>query len=126
MLLNKSKTMNYLPLLLLGYFVLANKKNNYKEILSSLSEDEICALLGYLGIDENSSLLISQALPNLLSGEMDLQKIIPLALPLLANLFNKSPQSNPYESYVGKGDLEDIKEVASEEISNQLRCYFSQ
>lgn len=126
MLLNKSKTMNYLPLLLLGYFVLANKKNNYKEILSSLSEDEICALLGYLGIDENSSLLISQALPNLLSGEMDLQKIIPLALPLLTNLFNKSPQSNPYESYVEKGDLEDIKEVASEEISNQLRCYFSQ
>ena len=126
MLLNKSKTMNYLPLLLLGYFVLANKKNNYKEILSSLSEDEICALLGYLGIDENSSLLISQALPNLLSGEMDLQKIIPLALPLLTNLFNKSPQSNPYESYVKKGDLEDIKEVASEEISNQLKCYFSQ
>lgn len=126
MLLNKSKTMNYLPLLLLGYFVLANKKNNYKEILSSLSEDEICALLGYLGIDENSSLLISQALPNLLSGEMDLQKIIPLALPLLTNLFNKSPQSNPYESYVEKGNLEDIKEVASEEISNQLRCYFSQ
>ena len=126
MLLNKSKTMNYLPLLLLGYFVLANKKNNYKEILSSLSEDEICALLGYLGIDENSSLLISQALPNLLSGEMDLQKIIPLALPLLNNLFNKSPQSNPYESYVEKGDLEDIKEVASEEISNQLKCYFSQ
>lgn len=126
MLLNKSKTMNYLPLLLLGYFVLANKKNNYKEILSSLSEDEICALLGYLGIDENSSLLISQALPNLLSGEMDLQKIIPLALPLLTNLFNKSPQSNPYESYVEKGDLEDIKEVASEEISNQLKCYFSQ
>ncbi len=118
--------MNYLPLLLLGYFVLANKKNNYKEILSSLSEDEICALLGYLGIDENSSLLISQALPNLLSGEMDLQKIIPLALPLLTNLFNKSPQSNPYESYVEKGDLEDIKEVASEEISNQLKCYFSQ
>lgn len=126
MLLNKSKTMNYLPLLLLGYFVLANKKNNYKEILSSLSEDEICALLGYFGIDENSSLLISQALPNLLSGEMDLQKIIPLALPLLTNLFNKSPQSNAYESYVEKGDLEDIKEVASEEISNQLRCYFSQ
>ena len=126
MLLNKSKTMNYLPLLLLGYLLLANKKNNYKEILSSLSEDEICALLGYLGIDENSSLLISQALPNLLSGEMDLQKIIPLALPLLTNLFNKSPQSNPYESYVEKGDLEDIKEVASEEISNQLRCYFSQ
>ena len=126
MLLNKSKTMNYLPLLLLGYFVLANKKNNYKEILSSLSEDEICALLGYLGIDENSSLLISQALPNLLSGEMDLQKIIPLALPLLTNLFNKSPQINPYESYVEKGDLEDIKEVASEEISNQLKCYFSQ
>lgn len=126
MLLNKSKTMNYLPLLLLGYFVLANKKNNYKEILSSLSEDEICALLGYLGIDENSSLLISQALPNLFSGEMDLQKIIPLALPLLTNLFNKSPQSNPYESYVEKGDLEDIKEIASEEISNQLRCYFSQ
>ncbi len=126
MLLNKSKTMNYLPLLLLGYFVLANKKNNYKEILSSLSEDEICALLGYLGIDENSSLLISQALPNLLSGEMDLQKIIPLALPLLTNLFNKSPQSNPYESHVEKGDLEDIKEVASEEISNQLKCYFSQ
>ena len=126
MLLNKSKTMNYLPLLLLGYFVLANKKNNYKEILSSLSEDEICALLGYLGIDENSSLLISQALPNLLSGEMDLQKIIPLALPLLTNLFNKSPQSNPYESYVEKGDLEDIKEVASEEISNQLKYYFSQ
>ena len=126
MLLNKSKTMNYLPLLLLGYFVLANKKNNYKEILSSLSEDEICTLLGYLGIDENSSLLISQALPNLLSGEMDLQKIIPLALPLLTNLFNKSPQSNPYESYVEKGDLEDIKEVASEEISNQLKCYFSQ
>lgn len=126
MLLNKSKTMNYLPLLLLGYFVLANKKNNYKEILSSLSEDEICALLGYLGIDENSSLLISQALPNLLSGEMDLQKIIPLALPLLTNLFNKSPQSNPYESYVEKGNLEDIKEVASEEISNQLKCYFSQ
>ena len=126
MLLNKSKTMNYLPLLLLGYFVLANKKNNYKEILSSLSENEICALLGYLGIDENSSLLISQALPNLLSGEMDLQKIIPLALPLLTNLFNKSPQSNPYESYVEKGDLEDIKEVASEEISNQLKCYFSQ
>ena len=118
--------MNYLPLLLLGYFVLANKKNNYKEILSSLSEDEICALLGYLGIDENSSLLISQALPNLLSGEMDLQKIIPLALPLLTNLFNKSPQNNPYESYVEKGDLEDIKEVASEEISNQLKCYFSQ
>ena len=125
MLLSKSEFMNYLPLLILGYFILGNKKADYKEILSNLTEEDIATLLCYLGIDEVNASTISHAIPNLINGDFDLQKIIPIALPLFINLFKQPAQDKTFTDFKNNENLDEVEGIASEEISAQLKSYFS-
>lgn len=125
MLLSKSEFMNYLPLLILGYFVLSNKNTNYKEILSTLTEEDIATLLCYIGIDEVNASAISHTVPNLIKGDLDLQKLLPIALPLITNLFNKKPQDLTVNDYKITEGLDEVEGIVNEEIANQLKSYFS-
>ena len=117
--------MNYLPLLIFGYLIISNKKSNYKEILSSLTEEDICTILNYLGIDKIKSEAISRAFPTLIKGEFDLQKILQLGLPLFSEFFNRQNQTLSQTNDFENDNLLAISEIANEEIYSQLKSYFS-
>ena len=117
--------MNYLPLLILGYLLISNKNSSYKEILNSLTEEEICMLLSYLGIDEAKAATISQALPTLLKGELDMQKIFQMGLPLITDFLSKQRQSTLTPCESEEDDLATISQAAGEEIYAQFRSYFN-
>ncbi len=117
--------MNYLPLLILGYFVLSNKNANYKEILSTLTEDDIITLLCYLGVDDVNASAISHVIPNLINGDLNLQKLLPIALPFITNLFSKGPKESTVNAYQSNEGLSEVDGIATEEITAQLKNYFS-
>jgi hypothetical protein len=117
--------MNYLPLLIFGYLIISNKKSNYKEILSSLSQDDICTILEYFGVDEINSMAISQAIPSLLNGDIDIAKILQIGLPLIGGFLNQRSESVNHSEDFENDDLSTISEIANEEIYSQLKHYFS-
>ena len=122
---NKKWIMNYLPLLILGYLILSNKNSSYKDILKSLTEEEISMLLGYLGIDESNCSAISQAIPTLLNDDINIQKLLQMCLPLISGFFSKKKYNFTEENDFKNDNLSAISEIANNEIYEQLKSYFN-
>ena len=121
-MLQRGLIMDYLPILLVAFLALNNKDGfNIKDLISSLSEEDILAITQTLNLDENISSAVLQIAPAFLNGEVDFSKIAKSALPLLFTAFNKTTKNEEYETQ----NLEEIKEVASDEILCSLKEYFA-
>ena len=121
-MLQRGLIMDYLPLLLVAFLALNNKDGfNIKDLISSLSKEDILAVMQSLNLDENLSSAILEIAPTLLNGEADFSKIAKSALPLLFTAFNKTTKNDVYENQ----SLEEIEDVASDEILCCLKEYFA-
>lgn len=116
--------MNYLPLLLLIIPFLTKKEKVYKEILSSITVNDLLTILPLFGIKEDQIQAVVQVLPTILSEEFNPNTFIKQLLPLLLSTFNTTQHTANYEP-VNSEPLEPVSSFINEEISNSLRAYFS-
>ena len=117
--------MSYLVIILVVVFLLS--KNKSSGILSQIDLDSILPLLSLFGIDEKiTSLISSEEIKNLISGNGDIKSIMPLLLNILTSLkatptFKEEVKSEPI---IQNEYLNPIKDIASEEIISTLGNYF--
>lgn len=121
----KKMKMNYLLILILSLVLSKSKRNDIKELLSSVSVEDGLALLKTLGIDDEIVQTAIAVLPDLISGKGDKTALIKKLVPLLASMSSNSTAKNEaqplQESYE---DSFPVQNFIPDEIKGGLQEYF--
>lgn len=117
--------MNYLLILIIALLLSESKKNDIKELLSSVSIEDGLALLKTLGIDDGIVRTAVSVLPVLLSGKTDKISLVKKLLPLLASISTHSAIKTDERTV--REDREDsfpFQAFIPDEIKSGLQEYF--
>lgn len=121
----KKMKMNYLLLLILALTLSKSKRNDIKELLSSVSVEDGLALLKTLGIDDGIVQTAISVIPDLISGKGDKTALIKKLVPLIASMSSNSTPKNEaqplQESYE---DSFPVQNFIPDEIKSGLQEYF--
>ena len=114
--------MNYLVIILLALVLIRGKNESLDNLLSSITVEDALPLLQLFGINSEHLQAITNILPNLMSGELDLLAIIKNLAPLIATFNQTSNQSNTPPEVSG---IDNIKDIAPDEILQNIQDYFA-
>lgn len=117
--------MNYLLIVIIALALSKSKRNDIKELLSSVSIEDGLALLKTLGIDDGTIQTAISLIPELISGKGDKTSLIKKLLPLLASMSSNSTAKN--EAQHVQENYEDsfpVQDFIPEEIKSGLQEYF--
>ena len=118
--------MNYLIIILIVFLFFKNKNGNSLSFLGGLEFNDIAPLLNLLeesGLVKNFNL---SSMQNLLNGEFNLTKILPLITSLFSS-FNSTATANlSKEPTVSSDGLSPIKDLFSGEFYTAIENYFEE
>lgn len=117
--------MNYLLILIIALLLSESKKNDIKELLSSVSIEDGLALLKTLGIDDGIVRTTLSVLPELLNGKTDKISLVKKLLPLLASISSHSTSKTDERTVrESNEDSFPVQAFIPDEIKSGLQEYF--
>lgn len=121
----KKTKMNYLLILIIALLLSESKKNDIKELLSSVSIEDGLALLKTLGIDDGIVRTTLSVLPELLNGKTDKISLVKKLLPLLASISSHSTSKTDERTVrESNEDSFPVQAFIPDEIKSGLQEYF--
>lgn len=115
--------MNLLPIALVFALFLSNKNSDIKSILNNFSSQDICEILNFLGIEQQFSTPIANAILQFSNNNAQFFDLAKTFLPLLISYFSSTKNKENFEN-LNESHFE-FEDIASQEISQKLKNYFS-
>ncbi len=116
--------MNYLPIILIVVFLLSNKNSNGNPLPFDL--ESVTPLLSLFGVSpEILNMLSSDAIKNILSGNADINSLLPLITSFMSSFKQSQNEYTPQSQTPDNSEFfNPIKDLAEDRIISTLGNYF--